>query len=429
MRASLSQVPAPAANATTASLPAVDRLPIGFSAAAAGATTMISHSVQYLMREMEALKLLQTRQAALQMLQGSRVLLGPAVSVGGGPPNRSLSAPLEAPSLAFPAQGGFAAPPAATSSASELMREVGELRLRQARQQAEQVLRSSQELGGWSGSSSNKLPPQQQQQQQGFALMDLPGSSGVAVPQLLRSTSSLSPHQEAASASTVAVAGNPGRRHTTSLSTTASSLSAAVLLREIEALRQLKQNQSQGGQQGQQAPLPTYRASPSMQAQSTPSMFEMLKEVEALKLVQLRQKAVATLRSSQEFVDDAGGPGVRRATSTFSPDSVAMQQPVMQRSSSFLGMSGLTALAQTPAGLKPAAPLAADDETLTASTAEERAHFLLNGNNFASGSIKGQAWAAGDEGGAIVTGRASSFRAAPRISASGRERPWSAKDI
>ena len=130
---------------------------------------------------------------------------------------------------------------------------------------------------------------------------------------------------------------------------------------------------------------------------------------------------------------------------------------------SILGMSGLTAMAPTPEGLKPASPIesrsisrtpsslgmpalatmatqpegfkptassmtAEDISTHAATlTACERAQSLLNGNSFSSmGSVTSQGWAVGEEGGAIRTARASSFQVAPQV---GEERPWMTRDI
>ena len=132
-----------------------------------------------------------------------------------------------------------------------------------------------------------------------------------------------------------------------------------------------------------------------------------------------------TLRSSVGDVEltlPNGSPSMSRSGSQVSLPSA-----------SNLGMSGLTALAQTSGGFKPAAPLMVEEplsSPATTPTAYERAQLLLNGSSFSSmGSVTSQGWSVGDEGGSIRTGRASSFRVAPQINEPGDERPWTTQDI
>ena len=132
-----------------------------------------------------------------------------------------------------------------------------------------------------------------------------------------------------------------------------------------------------------------------------------------------------TLRSSA--VD------VERSSPNGSPLMSRSGSQVSLHSASTLGMSGLTAMAQTLGGFKPAALMMADEplsNSATTPTAYERAQLLLNGSSFSSmGSVTSQGWAVGDEGGSIRTGRASSFRVAPQINEPGDERPWTTQDI
>lgn len=184
-----------------------------------------------------------------------------------------------------------------------------------------------------------------------------------------------------------------------------------------------------------------------------------MQEVEELRALQIRQRAVEELQSSQRarrasmelphasssLQYDSPTRSPRKGQGSPADDvavaaglavaAAAAAAPSLPRSSSFQGMSGLTAMALTPAGFKPAehvdlveSPQAA--AAAAAATAVDRARALLNGNSFSSsGSVSGLAWAAGEEGGALLTGRAASFRAAPRVSGSGDVRPWSSKDI
>ncbi|GAX83232.1 hypothetical protein CEUSTIGMA_g10658.t1 [Chlamydomonas eustigma] len=334
-----------------------------------------------LMKELEEIKLQRLRVQAEQTLRNSRVfgrapaVTAPTVSAttgsthiqhgsSGGNLTSSSSDPMSwlqsglkgsvGSSVASPASGG-------KFSAADLLRELDALKATKLRQQAVMALQEAQALRSASVFTSPATSP---------------------------TSSSVFP-----------------RRHTT-------SPSAADLIKEVTALRQLKMQQ----QHHRRPTLLSQASSAASSASSSPSSAiqaaaaDLLRELDTLKLLKAQHYETAP--------SPLGGGHHRTLSEVISAQHHTSANDAVQRSAS----------------------LAPQRSDIAAGSSEERAQLLLNGSSFSSvasfthrrqvGStdVNSDAIECGDSVDAALS-QTSSFQAATRISRSGKETLWSAKDI